>query len=230
MPLVKKIKAILRGLTFWIFYKNLFNDFQFYIANDPQEIKDIYRLRYQVYCEEYGYIDKEKHPDGMETDKFDKHSSYLVIRDKQNIVAATVRIIHNSPEGFPIQEHFKFNIDTSKIDNEHLVEISRLIVAKKYRRKHLIVFLLKGLSVYAINKKVSHAYCVIDEKLYPLLRKLSVPVRIIGDKQLYQGVTFPCIIVISEWIEEVRKNRILRGFFTYKGFTFEKESGKYLIH
>lgn len=230
MPIYKKIRAFFRAASFWIFYKNLFNDFRFYIADDEKEIEDIYRLRYKVYCEEYGYIDKSKYPDGLEKDKFDKHSSYLVIRDKHDEVAATVRIIHYSIDGFPIQEHFKFNLDINKIDREHLVEISRLIVAKKYRRKQLIVFLLKGLSVYAINKKVSHAFCVIDEKLYPMLHKLSVPVQIIGEKQLYQGVTFPCIIVISEWIEEVRKNRILRGFFTYRGFTLEKESGKYLIH
>lgn len=230
MSFVKKIKFLFRGLSFWLFYKNLFNDFRFYIADDPKEIEDIYRLRYKVYCEEYGYIDKKLFPDGLEKDKYDESSSYLVIRDKKNEVAATVRIIKNSEEGFPIQEHFSFNIDTSKIDQDRLVEISRLIVAKKYRRKHLIIFLLKGLSVYAINKNVSHAYCVIDEKLYPMLLKLSVPVRIIGEKELYQGVTFPCIIVISEWMEEVRKNKILRGFFTYRGFSFEKETGKYMIH
>ena len=230
MKFIRRIKYLFRGLMFWLFYKNLFNDFQFYIANDEKEINEIYRLGYRVYCEEYGYIDKSLHPDGLEVDIYDKCSSYLVIRDKKNEVAATVRIIHHSEEGFPIQKHFTFNINADSLDTKHLVEISRLIVAKKYRRKNLIVFLLKGLCVYAINKNVTHAFCVIDERLYPMLIKLSVPVRIIGEKQLYQGVTFPCLIVIPEWIEEVRKNKILRGFFTYKGFTFEKETGKYLIH
>lgn len=230
MSIKNRIKLLIRSLIFWIFYKNIFNDFRFYIATEKSEIDDIYKLRYQVYCEEYGYIDKRNFPSGLETDEFDKFSSYLVIRDKHNEIAATVRIIHYSEIGYPILKHFKFNIDNSHIDKNSLVEISRLIVAKKYRRKHLIIFILKGLSVYAINKKITHAYCVIDEKLYPLLRKLSLPIRIIGEKQLYQGVTFPCIIVIAEWMEEVRKSRLMRGFFTYKGFTLEPESGKYLIH
>lgn len=230
MNIKKRSIYFFRNLSFFLFYKNLFNDFKFYIATDEEEIRQIYKLRYQVYCEEYGYIDKNKFPNKEEKDEYDKYSAYLVIRDKHDEVAATVRIIKNSQEGFPIQKNFRFNLDTSVINQENLVEISRLIVSKKYRRKHLLIFLLKGLSVYAINKNVTHAYCVIDERLYPLLRKLSVPVRIIGEKQLYQGVTFPCIIVIPEWMEEVRRNRFIRGFFTYKGFTFEKSSGKYLIH
>lgn len=228
--LANQVKSSFRTIFFWIFYRNVFSDFKFYITTDPEEIKEIFKLRYLVYCEEYAYIDKKLHPDREEKDEYDKFSSYLVIRDEYNEIAASVRIISNSPLGFPIQKHFKFNIDLSNLKEEKVVEISRLIVAKKYRRRHLIVFLLKGLSLFAINKNVQHAFCVIDEKLYPLLKKLSVPVRIIGDKQLYQGVTFPCIIVISEWMEEVRKSRMLRGFFTYKGFTFDEESGKYLIH
>jgi N-acyl-L-homoserine lactone synthetase len=227
---IKRIRYLYRNLIFWLFYKQIFNDFHFYIVTDEKEKVDIYRLRYQVYCEEYGYIDIKNHPDKLEKDEYDPYSDYLVIRDKKNEIAATVRIIRNSSVGFPIIKHFTTNLDLQNINKNNVVEISRLIVAKKYRRKQLILFLLKGLSVYAINKNISHAYCVIDEKLHPLLLKMHVPVRIIGDKQLYQGVTFPCMIVISEWIEEVRKSKIIQSFFTYKGFVFEDKTGKYVIH
>lgn len=230
MSLRRKVRLIYRNFVFWLLYKKLFDDFQFYIASDPKEIREIFRLRYKVYCEEYAYIDKSKHPDGLEKDEYDDYSEHLIIRDKEHQVAATVRIIMGSPIGFPIEKNFTISLDTKKINRDRMVEISRLIVAKKYRKKHLLIFVLKGLSVLAINKNVSHAYCVIDEYLYPLLLKLHVPVRIIGEKQLYQGVTFPCIIVISEWIEEVRKSRTIQGFFTYKGLVFDQQNGKYVIH
>lgn len=230
MSIIKKFRYIFRNISFWLFYKQMFNDFQFYIVTDEKEKEDLYRLRYQVYCEEYGYIDKNGFSNKQEKDEFDAYSDNLVIRDKHNDVAATVRIIRNSEIGFPILKHFKTNISLKDVDPKKVVEISRLIVAKKYRKKQLLLFLLKGLSVYAINKNITHAYCVIDEKLSPLLIKLRVPVRIVGDKQLFQGVTFPCLIIIPEWIEEVRKSRIMQSFFTYKGFTFENETRKYVIH
>jgi N-acyl-L-homoserine lactone synthetase len=215
-----------------LFYKTYFRDFDFYIqkTTSKSELEEEYKLRYQVYCEEYGYLDKEKFPDKMEHDEYDPVSDHFVMRDKNHEIAALVRVIRNSPLGFPLEKHFVPNIDISTIERSRLVEISRLIVAKKYRKQKLLLFLLKGLYHFAIHENVSHAYSIMDETLFPLLVKLKVPFKIIGEKSFYQGVTFPCVVVISEWVEEVKKSRMLENFFTFGGINEDEKSGKYIIH
>lgn len=227
---LRQLRRAFRSISFWLFYKKIFENFSCYVVHSEEEKKELYRLRYEVYCLEYKYLDARLYPTGMESDEYDKVSEHLVIRDKEGEIAATVRVIKNSKLNFPINRHFRLDIETPKGPTDNVVEISRLIVAKKYRKKHLIIFLLKGLWLIAIQEKVTHAFCVIDERLYPLLRQLCVPITIVGQKQLYQGVTFPCLIVITEWIEQVRQGRTLQSFFTYRGIEFENGKGKYVIH
>lgn len=232
MKITKKIKHSLANIKFLMFYKTYFNDFDFYIqkTTSEKELEEEYRLRYQVYCEEYGYLDKEKFPDKQEHDEYDEFSDHFVMRDKNHEIAALVRVIRNSSHGFPLEKHFSPNIDISTIERSRLVEISRLIVAKKYRKQRLLLFLLKGLYHFAIHENVSHAYSIMDEKLYPLLIKLKVPFKIIGEKSFYQGETFPCVVVISEWIEEVKKSRALSNFFNFGGIDDDNQKGRYIIH
>ena len=48
--------------------------FQILPADTPQRLEECFRLRYQVYCLETGFEDKDAFPDGMERDHFDTHS------------------------------------------------------------------------------------------------------------------------------------------------------------
>jgi N-acyl-L-homoserine lactone synthetase len=183
-----------------------------------------------VYCEEYGYIDRNNCPDGLEKDVYDEHSDYFIIRDSKNNIAATVRIIKNSQAGFPLEKNFHLNIETSNLDHDHLVEISRLIVARKYRKKLLLLFLVKGLYLYAIEQKITHAYFIIDEKLYPLLLKIKVPVIKIGTPAIYQGLTFPCLVDVTEWERNVRRSRSFNRFYYFGGMDLSDDGNKYEVH
>ena len=40
--------------------------------NDPL-LLEVFKLRYKVYCEEWGFERPEDHPDGIERDEFDAH-------------------------------------------------------------------------------------------------------------------------------------------------------------
>ncbi len=52
------------------------------------------RLRYRVYCEEFGYEPAEKFPDGRETDRFDDHSLHCIITHRRSgETAGCVRLI-----------------------------------------------------------------------------------------------------------------------------------------
>ncbi len=114
------------------------------ISPNDTLMQDIYRLRFKVYCEEWGFEKAEDHPDGLEIDEYDNYSvHFAAISKKFDQLIGTVRIILDSPQGFPIHHHC---VVDPKLEEQVLVkvadsksvrlgEISRLAVCKDYRRR-----------------------------------------------------------------------------------------------
>lgn len=102
---------------------------------DDSGLKEIYRLRYKVYVEECGFERPENHPAGIEIDKFDKNSVHFATKNENENIIGTVRLILNSPIGFPIEKRCKLNINKYELSRNHLAEISRLAISKQYRRR-----------------------------------------------------------------------------------------------
>ena len=72
-----------------------YNHFFYYrIARTPEDIAAAHRLRYEVYCEETGFLPKEEHPDGLERDEHDTHAVQSVLFYRPlNLPAGTVRVV-----------------------------------------------------------------------------------------------------------------------------------------
>ncbi len=102
---------------------------------DDNGLKEIYRLRYKVYVEEWGFERPENHPDGIEIDEFDKNSVHFATKNENENIIGTVRLILNSPIGFPIEKRCKLNINKDELPRNYLAEISRLAISKQYRRR-----------------------------------------------------------------------------------------------
>ncbi len=106
--------------------------------------KEVYKLRYQVYCIENDFESSSHFPDRMEFDDFDHHSAHYLIRHrKSGEYAATARLIlsdANDPKKlFPLELHCE--IDNSAvmqpINRLHIGEVSRFCVSKTFKkRKH----------------------------------------------------------------------------------------------
>ena len=117
----------------------LFN-FNFEVAeNQPDNSKlfeAIYRLRYQVYVNEWGFERPEDHPEGLEKDGYDQRSRHIFAYTgpKDNVIG-TARIILPTDCMFPLQENF--DVDETLFSNpEHkIAEISRLAISKDFRRR-----------------------------------------------------------------------------------------------
>ena len=77
-----------------------YNEYFYYrIARTPDDINQAYRLRYQVYCEETGFLPKEEHPDGLESDACDAHSVQSVLYYRPlGLPAGTVRVVRPNPD------------------------------------------------------------------------------------------------------------------------------------
>ena len=106
------------------------------VGNDPQLIQEVYKLRYKVYCDEWGFEKPEDHPDGIEIDNFDKHSvHFAAFREDDGKLIGTVRLIRFSGEGFPLFSHCSVDADLSFLGENAVGEISRLAISKELRRR-----------------------------------------------------------------------------------------------
>jgi len=109
--------------------------FNFVQADSEDLKKAIYRLRYKVYVEEFGFEKAEDHPDGYETDEYDPHSIHFAALDEKQEVIGTVRMIFSSEKGFPIDHAAKISFIGEMPIPDKIVEMSRLAVSKNFRRR-----------------------------------------------------------------------------------------------
>lgn len=111
--------------------------FKFLCVDDNKELlKETFKLRYEIYCQETDFLDDNDYPDGIESDIYDDHSIHFAALDKGNNVVGTLRLILESEHAFPLEDHCP-NYDKSKIDfpRSQLAEISRLAISKTWRRR-----------------------------------------------------------------------------------------------
>ncbi len=104
-------------------------------VTDEKDLKKVFKLRYKVYCEEWGFEKPEKYPDRLETDEFDKNAIHFAVKNIDERIVATIRLILHSSEGFPAEKYCDVNADENKLPRESIAEISRLAISREYRRR-----------------------------------------------------------------------------------------------
>jgi N-acyl amino acid synthase of PEP-CTERM/exosortase system len=125
--------------------------------------ESVYRLRYQVYCLETGFVSCEEYPDGLEHDVYDKHSAHYLIRHRMTgLYAGTTRLILQGEDNkFPIEQFCK--IDRSDllagIPRESIAEVSRFCVSKFFKRRPGELGTIAG-----IGPQGSHHYRASEEE------------------------------------------------------------------
>ena len=104
---------------------------------DEALFQAVQKLRYQVYCEECGFLKLEDCPDGLEHDEHDVNSVHFVALNLQQELAGYVRLVRaDAVQTFPFQMHCVALTDGVVLPPaEHSAEISRLMVHRSYRRR-----------------------------------------------------------------------------------------------
>jgi len=105
------------------------------IITEEKGLTEIYRLRYKVYCLEWGFEKPENHASGCIKDIFDNHSIHFAIKDDSQKTIGAIRLIVDSEEGFPIEKFCELDIKNGEIPHDKIAEISRLVVHRDYRRR-----------------------------------------------------------------------------------------------
>jgi N-acyl-L-homoserine lactone synthetase len=159
-------------------------------------LEGIHRLRYQVYCLERRFLDMNAYPECREADRYDHHALHLAATDVHGEVAATLRLVLDSPYGFPVEDRgVQLFSEFDALPRERTGEISRLILAPEHRRTSAGPLLLFGLfrELYAESRKLGlHGLiAAMEEGLCRLLAKVGLVFRAIGECVDYFGLVTP---------------------------------------
>lgn len=124
----------------------LVEDFQEYfdleLATTPEQMAHIFRIRYRVYCEEFGYEPAELFPNQQEKDEFDDNSSHcLVMHKSTGLPAGCARLVQVDESSLmPMEKFCGESIDQGIIRTyagrrANICEFSRLAVDGAFRRR-----------------------------------------------------------------------------------------------
>lgn len=114
--------------------------FSLSIADTSELQKEVYKIRYQVYCEELAYEPKEKFLEAMETDIYDSRSIHCLLKHKpSDRYIGCVRIIlcnlDRLEEQFPMESVCQHDVDLTGTARSNYAEISRLAVIGDFRKR-----------------------------------------------------------------------------------------------
>ncbi len=119
--------------------------FELVPATDQALRDEVYRIRFQVYCQDMRFEPAEAFPDGREFDQFDAQSRHCLLRHRpSDTFAGCVRLVLNRPgdpaSQLPFERHCQHSLDRERLDpnrlpRHKLAEVSRLAVLSRFRRR-----------------------------------------------------------------------------------------------
>ena len=124
---------------------NIFCRFFELVWANGEEIEAAQRVRYEVYCREFGFEKEEDCPGGLETDTYDSQSIHCIVRHRASgQVAGCVRVVHTLSDDavaeLPIERYCGHGLEhprlhPARLPREQICEISRLAIPMAFRRR-----------------------------------------------------------------------------------------------
>lgn len=101
------------------------------------DMRDIFSLRFKVYCLERGFLPAADYKDELESDEYDRCSTHFGAYNRNSQITGTVRLVRvTDGRPFPFQLHCDSLFENFRMPPAHECgEVSRLIVDKAYRRR-----------------------------------------------------------------------------------------------
>jgi len=182
---------------------------------EKELIEKIFRLRFEVYALQCGFINEKDYPHGLEQDFYDEYSLHFGAFDPLGEVHGSVRMIMPNPKGYPIYQHVDPYLLTKVLPSgAKAAEISRLVISKRFGRKENLarrdqnfrrgvrpLFSAKGvtfklceqLTLQAIENNVTHVFALMERSLLVLLHKYGFEFNQFADPVDVFGMVYPCV-------------------------------------
>jgi len=210
------------------------------VLEELEDFTQSFRLRYEVYCNEMGFLEASDYPDGIETDDFDDQSFHFGSFNTNDDIVGTVRLVHGRSIGaLPMADHCElFPEQRARLDAmPDLVEVSRLVVSRQYRRRagdgqyglsglpaapgaeahspferrriaYPTVLRLYRVMYHCLKQRgITHIVASMETTLYRVLRALRFPFSEIGPVADYYGPVRPFYLNLLELERSLESNR-----------------------
>jgi N-acyl-L-homoserine lactone synthetase len=183
------------------------------------ELNDVFKLRYQIYCLEKKFEKAEDYPNELEYDHYDPYSVHFIAYQK-DVHLGTARLIMPNKHGLPVEKHCNININ-SVCGTGDVAEISRLAVSSEavknlnVERSRITLGLIK--QVYDIGSKLGVVYCfaAMNRALERLLNNSGINFVQAGDPVDYHGLRAPYILSVADFEKNIfdRRRDIFESLF-----------------
>lgn len=176
-------------------------DFRFLEVKENELLDKVLAFRYKIINETASfqiYAQKNNFPDKKESDIYDPYSVHFVALNEDDEVCATVRLIYNSAEGYPLENCMKF--DNTSFERDKLGELSRIFIDAKYRSmqttKSIIHHLNKLIYIKMMELGIEYTYGALEPKFLRLLKMFKMNYEVLAEKQMHgqMGLRYPCIL------------------------------------
>jgi N-acyl-L-homoserine lactone synthetase len=177
------------------------------LDNHPSLLMESYRLRYQVYCVERGFLNAANYPEGLERDEFDRYSLHLGVVDRHGSLKATSRLIQVSVLGLPLFRHCEISSahETEVFrPTNRIAEVSRLCMSRQPADRHadrvaVIPTMYQALYHFSKRAGFTHWLVATERGLHRLLKNFGFPFRPVGPHIDYFGPVAPYIMDFQEF-------------------------------
>jgi len=185
------------------------------MAESEKEKQQSYQLRFDIMCQELGWLSTGDYAVPEEKDEYDEGQSipFLAVDEVGNAVG-TSRILLPGSILLPIEKYFDLHprrqITASHGELDYAVEISRFIVpeAAGSQNHEITILLCMKILGSLIRMGASHAYVSADHRFFRLLRLLGIRFHQIGEAKFYMGSkTVPGITNLKTLASTLRKER-----------------------
>ncbi|HET8710338.1 MAG TPA: GNAT family N-acyltransferase, partial [Spongiibacteraceae bacterium] len=179
------------------------NRYEILIANTEVLRKDVYRLRYKIFCEKLGYA--MDHRDGLESDEYDRDSLHILLRERASQEpVGCARLVMPQRAGkiwLPFDLYGVPHVDRSLFNWNHVnhvrsVEVSRLALdvpndhastAKGISTPFLATTLFYAATAIIIHLNVENVFMVIEPSLGRLISRFGIKLDQISPPFEYYG-------------------------------------------
>jgi N-acyl amino acid synthase of PEP-CTERM/exosortase system len=193
----------------------------------PHLLQDSYRLRYQVYCVERGFLPAGEYPLAFESDAFDSNSIHVGAVDDRGHLAGTARLVLPIDGTLPTVHHCTADTIDRQLwgPERRWAEVSRLSVSRSYgdgakdgvhpvQRGPILIEVSRVLYLASQEIGVTHWLVSIERSLQRLLTRIGFPLRQLGPEFDYLGPVAPYSLDLDELGSISRSGRFpqLAGF------------------
>ncbi len=118
------------------------------LATTPEEVREVQRLRYQVFVEAMG-LESLTNSEGLERDEFDDYCDHLIVRDTRTLkVVGTYRVMGARAVAQTGCFYSESEFDLSRLQHlrPRILEAGRACIHPEYRSGGVIMMLWAGLA------------------------------------------------------------------------------------